>query len=121
MRAEYAFSERRACRLMTMAVSSYRYETRRSDEPLHAAGGVGAEEAALRVSTAACAAAAKRRPVNHKRLHRMYREAGLTIRRKKRKHWVRVGQPLRAWTAANQEWAWILCMMRWSADGRSGC
>jgi hypothetical protein len=26
-------------------------------------------------------------------------------RRKKRKHCVRVGQPLRVWTAANQEWA----------------
>ena len=34
MRVEYAFSERRACRLMTVAVSSYRYETKRSDEPL---------------------------------------------------------------------------------------
>jgi hypothetical protein len=33
-RQDYAFSERRACGLMTMAVSSYRYETRRSDEPL---------------------------------------------------------------------------------------
>jgi len=43
--------------------------------------------------------------VNHKRLHRIYREAGLMIRRKKRKHCVRVGQPLRSWTAANQEWA----------------
>jgi putative transposase len=43
--------------------------------------------------------------VNHKRVHRVYREAGLMIRRKKRKHCVRVGQPLRAWTAANQEWA----------------
>ena len=27
------------------------------------------------------------------------------IRRKKRKHCVRVGQPLRRWTGANQEWA----------------
>ena len=27
MREEYAFSERRACGLMTMAVSSYRYQT----------------------------------------------------------------------------------------------
>ena len=27
------------------------------------------------------------------------------IRRKKGKHCVRVRQPLRAWTAANQEWA----------------
>src|SRR5947207_15583622 len=39
------------------------------------------------------------------RVHRVYREAGLSLRRKKRKHCVRVGQPLRAWTAANQEWA----------------
>jgi hypothetical protein len=31
---EYAFSERRACRLMTMAVTTYRYRSRRTDEPL---------------------------------------------------------------------------------------
>ena len=36
VRGEYAFSERRACGLLTMAVSSYRYERRRSDEPLRA-------------------------------------------------------------------------------------
>ncbi len=34
MQKEYAFSERRACRLVMVAVSTYRYETRRSDEPL---------------------------------------------------------------------------------------
>jgi putative transposase len=34
VRGEYAFSQRRACGLLTMAVSSYRYQTRRSDEPL---------------------------------------------------------------------------------------
>jgi hypothetical protein len=34
VRGEYAFSQRRACGLMTMAVSSYRYQSRRSDEPL---------------------------------------------------------------------------------------
>ena len=39
--------------------------------------------------------------VNHKRVHRAYREAGLSIRRKKRKHCMRTGQPLRACTAAN--------------------
>src|ERR1019366_411714 len=31
---EYAFSQRRACRLLTVAVSSYRYQSRRSDEGL---------------------------------------------------------------------------------------
>jgi putative transposase len=34
VRGEYAFSQRRACELMTTAVSSYRYQSRRSDEPL---------------------------------------------------------------------------------------
>ncbi len=34
MREEYAFSQRRACGVMTMAVSSYRYQSRRSDEGL---------------------------------------------------------------------------------------
>ena len=43
--------------------------------------------------------------MNHKRLHRIYCEAGLRIRRKKRKHCVREGKPLLARTAANQEWA----------------
>jgi putative transposase len=43
--------------------------------------------------------------VNHKRIHRVYREAGLMIRRKKRKHFVRDGKRLRERTSANQEWA----------------
>jgi len=43
--------------------------------------------------------------VNHKRLHRIYCEAGLRIRRKKRKHCVREGKALVARTSANQEWA----------------
>ena len=43
--------------------------------------------------------------VNHKRVHRVYREAGLMFRRKKRKHCVREGKPLVARTSANQEWA----------------
>jgi len=34
MEQDYAFSERRACRLMMLAVTSYRYESRRTDEPL---------------------------------------------------------------------------------------
>jgi putative transposase len=43
--------------------------------------------------------------VNHKRVYRVYREAGLCLRRKKRKHCVRMRAPLRQHTAANQEWA----------------
>jgi putative transposase len=43
--------------------------------------------------------------VNHKRVHRVYREAGLALHRKKRKHCVRLSRPLGIYTAANQEWA----------------
>ena len=106
MREEYAFSQRRACGLMTIAVSSYRYQTRRSDEPLRTRLVELAREKPrfgyrrLQVLRRRCGEHA-----NHKRVHRGDREAGLTIRRKKRKHCARVGQPLRAWTAANQEWA----------------
>ena len=34
VRQEYAFSERRACGLMMLAVTTYRYRSVRSDEPL---------------------------------------------------------------------------------------
>ena len=91
---------------MSLAVSSYRYQARRSDEPLRTKLVELAREkprfgyrrlhVLLRRSGEA---------VNHKRVHRVYREAGLSLRRKKRKRCVRVGQPLRIWTAANQEWA----------------
>lgn len=43
--------------------------------------------------------------VNHKRVHRICREAGLALRRKKRKHFVRVSTPLGVYMAANQECA----------------
>lgn len=37
------------------------------------------------------------------RVHRVYREAGLMIRQKKREHCAREGTPLVVRTAANQE------------------
>ena len=43
--------------------------------------------------------------MNHKRVHRVYPEAGLMIRRKKRKHCGRVGKPLVARNSATREWA----------------
>ena len=93
VREEYAFSQRRACGLLTVAVSSYRYQTRRSDEPLRTRLVELAREKPrfgyrrLHVLLRRCGEA-----VNHKRVHRVYRAAGLSLRRKKRKHCVRVGR-----------------------------
>lgn len=106
MKQEYAFSERRACGLVMVAVSTYRYESRQSDEPLRTKLVELAREKPrfgyrrLHVILRRCG-----ERVNHKKLYRIYRAAGLSIRRKRRKHCVRVGQPLRVRTAANQEWA----------------
>jgi putative transposase len=106
IREEYAFSERRACHLLMMAVSSYHYRIRRSDEELRMRLLELAREKP-RFGYRRLHVLLQRRGeiVNHKRVHRVYREAGLSIRRKKRRHCVRIGQPLRSCTAANQEWA----------------
>jgi putative transposase len=105
MRGEHAFSERRACGVMELAVSSYRYRTRRDDGPLRERL-VELARAKPRYGYRRLLVLLRRTEVvNHKRVQRVYREAGLSLRRKKRKHCVRAGQPLRNCTAANQEWA----------------
>jgi len=103
---EYAFSQRRACALLRVAVSSCRYQTRRSDEPLRTQlVQLAREKPRFGYRRLHVLLGRTGEAVNHKRVHRVYREAGLSIRRKKRKHCVRVGQPLRICTALNQEWA----------------
>ena len=102
---EYAFSERRACRLMTMAVTTYRYRSLRSDESLRTRlVELAREKPRFGYRRLQVLLQRSGEHVNHKRLHRVYREAGLAIRRKKRKHCMREGKPLLARTSANQEW-----------------
>jgi putative transposase len=102
----YAFSQWRTCGLLMVAVSSCRYQARHSDEDIRERLVELAREkprfgyrrlhVLLRRSGEA---------VNHKRVQRVYREAGLALRRKKRKHRARQSASLRQYTAANQEWA----------------
>ena len=106
LRSKYAASQRRVCGLMGIAVASYYYRTTRSDEPLRTRL-VELARSKPRFGYRRLQVLLRRggELVNHKRLHRIYREAGLTIRRRKRKHCVREGKPLLARTSANQEWA----------------
>jgi putative transposase len=106
LRTQYRASERRVCGLLGIAVSSYRYRSRRSDESLR--------EKLVRLSREKPRYGYRRlqvlveregERVNHKRLWRVYREAGLCLKRKKRRHCVRIGAPRPALTGANQEWA----------------
>ncbi len=106
LRVGYVVSERRVCGLVGMAVSSYRYQRTESDEPLRTRLVELAREKprfGYRRLQVLLRRGGER--VNHKRVHRVYREAGLMLRRKKRKHCVRAGKPLLTRTSANQEWA----------------
>ena len=94
LRARYAFSERRACRLVGIGRASARYRTARRDEE------------AVRGRLRALAAerprfgyrrlhALRRREgivVNHKRVERLYRAEGLAVRRQRRKRLAREGR-----------------------------
>src|SRR5260370_38601800 len=95
VRQEYAFSQRRTCRLLTMPVSSYRYQSRRSDEGLRVRLVELAREKP-RFGYRRLDGLLGRRggEWNHKRGHPVYPEAGVGTRRKKRTNGVRAGQPL---------------------------
>ena len=106
VREKYAFSERRACGVVRMAVATYRYRSLRTDEPLRTKlMELAREKPRFGYRRLHVLLSRLGEQVNHKRVHRIYREAGLMIRRKKRKHCMREGKPLLARTAANQEWA----------------
>lgn len=103
---QFAFSQRRACGLLTIAVSSFRYRSRRSDEELRERlVELAREKPRFGYRRLHVLLRRSGEVVNHKRVHRVYREAGLALKRKKRKHCVRQSAPLRQYTAANQEWA----------------
>lgn len=103
---EFAFSQRRACGLLRVAVSSFRYQSRRSDEELRThLVELAREKPRFGYRRLHVLLRRSGEVVNHKRVHRVYREAGLALKRKKRKHCVRQSAPLRQYTAANQEWA----------------
>lgn len=116
---EYAFSERRACRLIGLAVSTYRYQPKRNDTALREQLITLAREK-RRYGYRRLHVLLQRGGtiVNHKRVWRVYQEAGLSVKRRKRKRLVRGGQPLERVTAPNQEWALDFASDR-LATGRS--
>lgn len=104
--SHYLVSARRVCGLLLLGESSYRYVSRRNDEPLKLALQEAAREKprwGYRRLQRKLQERGMR--VNHKRVYRVYREAGLLIRRRKRKHLLRAGVMRPAVTGANQEWA----------------
>ena len=106
LRDTFQVSERHACELIGMAVSSFRYRSQRSDEALREQLVALAREKP-RFGYRRLHVLLRRNGVmvNHKRVWRVYREAGLCVKRRKRKRLVRIGTPTTVVTAANQQWA----------------
>jgi putative transposase len=106
IRQKFAFTERRACRLLLVPVSSFRYQPRQNDNSLRERLiALAREKPRFGYRRLHVLLGREGEQVNRKRVHRIYREAGLALRRKKRKHCVRLSTPLGTYTAANQEWA----------------
>jgi putative transposase len=106
IQAKYAFTERRACRLLLVPVSSFRYQPRQNDDDLRERLiALAREKPRYGYRRLHVLLGREGEHVNHKRVHRIYREEGLVLRRKKRKHCVRAHAPLGTYTEANQEWA----------------
>ena len=123
VREEFAFSQRRACHLMTVAVSSYRYQTSRSDEPLRTKlVELAREKPRFGYRRLQVLLRRTGEEVNHKRLHRVYRDGGV-------EHSAEETETLRAGRTAaarlrlrrTRNGRWTSCTMRWTAVGRSGC
>jgi putative transposase len=106
LKMEFEFSERHACELMSIPRSSYRYQTRRDDSVLR--------EQLIELAREKPRFGYRRlhvllrragQHVNHKRVQRVYREAGLCVRRIQRKRLARSYTSRQPLSAPNQEWA----------------
>ena len=107
MLAAFRVSVRRVCELMLIPRSTYRFERDlKRDEPLRAQlVELAHEKPRFGYRRLLVLMRQSGSTVNHKRFFRIYRAAGLCVKRKRRKKLVRVCQPRVRPTAPNEEWA----------------
>ena len=102
---EFKASERHVCELMAVPRSSGRYRSRRDDSQIQERLRELAREHPRFGYRRLHLYLHKEMGVNHKKVQRVYRELGLTVKRTRRKHLRRTLQPRPVLTAPNQEWA----------------
>ena len=108
MREPYRLSERRACGLLAVWRSSWRYRRRRYEDPLLRERLRELAYQRRRFGYRRLHVLLRREGwlVNHKRVYRLYREEGLAVRRRKRKRVAGLPRvPLEAPTRSNQGWS----------------
>ena len=103
---EFAFSQRHACELVEIPRSTHRYRSRKDDGALRERLLVLAQEQPRYGYRRLCVLLNDGgATVNHKRVQRVYRAAGLQVKRIRRRRLSRSATPRVNLTAANQEWA----------------
>lgn len=103
---EFAFSQRHACELVEIPRSTHRYRSRKDDGALRERLLVLAHEQPRYGYRRLCVLLNDGgATVNHKRVQRVYRAAGLQVKRIRRRRLSRSATPRVNLTAANQEWA----------------
>lgn len=102
----FGFSQRHACELMKIPRSTCRYRSRRDDRELREKLIELSHEQPRYGYRRLCVLLRRDgMRVNVKRVHRVYRDAGLQVRRIRRRRLTRSVKPRARLTAANQEWA----------------
>ena len=102
---EFKTSERHVCELMAVPRSSCRYQSRRDDSHIQERLRELAREHPRFGYRRMHLYLDREMKVNHKKVQRVYRELGLSVKRTRRKHLRRTLQPRPVLTAPNQEWA----------------
>ena len=106
LKQEFAFGERRACGVLGLAVSTFRYRSVRCDQPLRdKLVELAREKPRFGYRRLHVLLQRDGVRVNHKRVWRVYQAAGLAVKRKRRKRSARVGTPALPVTQANQRWS----------------
>lgn len=119
----FHISERRACELLGVWRSSCRYKAQpdRDSQLREQLTELALERPRFGYRRRGVLLARNGQAVNHKRLYRVYREAGLSVKRIRRKQLVRAGVSQTRLAAFNEDGRWILCTMPWPGDARSAC
>ena len=107
-RDEFRLSERRACGLMGIGRSSFRYHSVREPYPQLRQRLLALAAERVRFGYRRLQVLLRREGyrVNHKRVYRLYRQEGLSVRKKQRKHYRSVERkPLSLPEGINQRWS----------------
>lgn len=106
LREEFRTSERHVCELMQISRSSCRYRSRRDDSDLRERlQGLAREHPRFGYRRLHVMLRRDAVMVNHKRVQRVYREMGLSVKRNRRKRLTRSLQPRLVLTAPGQQWS----------------